>query len=247
MGGGPRPARKRHSSKVFRRIAPGESRHAIMVDRVDELSSPAVPTTFPPPTTCFACGTPLDPALAGLADGALFASRFEILGPLGRGGMGMVYRAFDRELGETVAIKVLRPDVARESFRNEQRFRSEIRLARRVRHRNVCSVYGDGRRPGAPLHLHGAHRGREPRAVRPRGERASPGGGLERHPAGRRRPARDPRGGRRAPRPQDREPHARPRRDREGDGLRDRQAARPGGGRGHRSPPRAPSWARRST
>jgi serine/threonine protein kinase len=73
--------------------------------------------------------------------------RYEILGPLGRGGMGMVYRAFDRELGETVAIKVLRPDVARESGRNEQRFRSEIRLARRVRHRNTrgrldfsCSV-----------------------------------------------------------------------------------------------------------
>ena len=98
----------------------------------------------PSAKSCFACGAPLDAALAGLADGALFASRFEILGPLGRGGMGMVYRAFDRELGETVAIKVLRPDVARESGRNEQRFRSEIRLARRVRHRNVCSVYGDG-------------------------------------------------------------------------------------------------------
>ena len=93
---------------------------------------------------CFACGAPLDPALAGLAEGALFASRYEILGPLGRGGMGMVYRAFDRELGETMAIKVLRPDIARESGRIEQRFRSEIRLARRVRHRNVCSVYGDG-------------------------------------------------------------------------------------------------------
>jgi len=39
---------------------------------------------------------------------------------------------------------VLRPDVARESGRIEQRFRSEIRLARRVRHRNVCTVYGDG-------------------------------------------------------------------------------------------------------
>jgi serine/threonine-protein kinase len=93
---------------------------------------------------CFACGAPLAPALSGLAAGVLFASRFEILGPLGRGGMGMVYRAFDRDLGETVAIKVLRPDVARESGRVEQRFRSEIRLARRVRHRNVCSVYGDG-------------------------------------------------------------------------------------------------------
>jgi serine/threonine-protein kinase len=93
---------------------------------------------------CFACGAPLDPALTSLAEGAVFASRYEILGPLGRGGMGMVYKAFDRELGETVAIKVLRPDVARESGRVEQRFRSEIRLARRVRHRNVCSVYGDG-------------------------------------------------------------------------------------------------------
>ena len=93
---------------------------------------------------CFACGAPLDPALAGLAEGVVFASRYEILGLLGRGGMGMVYKAFDRELGETVAIKVLRPDVARESGRVEQRFRSEIRLARRVRHRNVCSVYGDG-------------------------------------------------------------------------------------------------------
>ncbi len=93
---------------------------------------------------CFACGAPLEPALASLTEGAVFASRYEILGPLGRGGMGMVYKAFDRELGETVAIKVLRPDVARESGRVEQRFRSEIRLARRVRHRNVCSVYGDG-------------------------------------------------------------------------------------------------------
>jgi eukaryotic-like serine/threonine-protein kinase len=93
---------------------------------------------------CFACGAPLEPALASLSEGAVFARRYEILGPLGRGGMGMVYKAFDRELGETVAIKVLRPDVARESGRIEQRFRSEIRLARRVRHRNVCTVYGDG-------------------------------------------------------------------------------------------------------
>jgi hypothetical protein len=98
----------------------------------------------PSAAECFACGSPLHPALSSLAEGAIFASRFRILGPLGRGGMGMVYRAFDRDLGETVAIKVLRPDVARQSGRGERRFRSEIRLARRVRHRNVCSVYGDG-------------------------------------------------------------------------------------------------------
>jgi predicted Ser/Thr protein kinase len=104
----------------------------------NEVSAPA----------CFACGTPLEPGLDGLRTGAVFASRFEILGALGRGGMGMVYKAYDRELNETVAIKVLRPDVARQSGRIERRFRSEIRLARRVRHRNVCSVYGDGEARG---------------------------------------------------------------------------------------------------
>jgi len=98
----------------------------------------------PSARSCFACGARLEPALADLRPGALFAGRYEIQGSLGRGGMGMVYRAFDREIGEAVAIKVLRPDVARQSSRIEKRFRAEIRLARRVRHRNVCSVYGDG-------------------------------------------------------------------------------------------------------
>ena len=97
---------------------------------------------------CFACGGPLEPGLAGLRTGALFASRFEILGALGRGGMGMVYKARDRDLAETVAIKVLRPDVIGESGRVERRFRAEIRLARRVRHPNVCSMYGDGQDRG---------------------------------------------------------------------------------------------------
>src|SRR5262245_60717606 len=97
---------------------------------------------------CFACGEPLDRALPLVAPGTLFASRFEILAPLGRGGMGMVYKARDRELGVTIALKILRPDVARESEQTLRRFRSEIRLARRVRHRNVCSVFGDGEHEG---------------------------------------------------------------------------------------------------
>ena len=134
---------------------------------------------------CFACGAPLDPALASLADGALFASRYEILGPLGRGGMGMVYRAFDRELGETVAIKVLRPDVARESGRVEHRFRSEIRLARRVRHRNVCSVYGDGEDRGLLYICMELVEGENLARPAREGGGLPPGGGVERRPAGR--------------------------------------------------------------
>jgi len=58
--------------------------------------------------------------------------------------MGMVYKARDHKLEETVAIKVLRSDVSSDPDM-ERRFRTEIRLARRVRHRNVCGIheYGD--------------------------------------------------------------------------------------------------------
>src|SRR5262249_17750317 len=74
---------------------------------------------------------------------------YEILLPLGQGGMGTVYKARDRVLEEDVAIKVLRPDIARDPLL-ARRFRSEIKLARRVTHRNVCRIheYGeDGARP----------------------------------------------------------------------------------------------------
>jgi eukaryotic-like serine/threonine-protein kinase len=78
--------------------------------------------------------------------GTLFHGRYEIQGVLGRGGMGMVYKAHDRRLDEIVAIKVLRPDFASDP-KMAERFRSEIKLARKVRHRNVCTIhdYGEDR------------------------------------------------------------------------------------------------------
>ncbi len=91
---------------------------------------------------CFQCGR----ALRGpttLVRGSLVAGRYEILAPLGQGGMGMVYKARDHQLEEVVAIKVLRPDVAADP-EMERRFRTEIRLARKVRHRNVCGIYEYG-------------------------------------------------------------------------------------------------------
>jgi serine/threonine-protein kinase len=77
----------------------------------------------------------------------MLAGRYEILAPLGKGGMGMVYKATDHELEETVAVKVLRPEVAAEAEMG-RRFRTEIRLARKVRHRNVCGIYEFGEDAG---------------------------------------------------------------------------------------------------
>jgi serine/threonine protein kinase len=71
------------------------------------------------------------------------AGRYEILVPLGQGGMGVVYKAHDRELDEIVALKLLRDDLPG-AQQMARRFRSEIKLARRVRHRNVCGIHEFG-------------------------------------------------------------------------------------------------------
>jgi serine/threonine-protein kinase len=76
-------------------------------------------------------------SLAALESGSVFADRYEVLGTLGKGGMGVVYRARDRQLDETVALKVLRPEVLREDPTLLERFKQEIKLARRITHRNV--------------------------------------------------------------------------------------------------------------
>jgi serine/threonine protein kinase/tetratricopeptide (TPR) repeat protein len=66
--------------------------------------------------------------------------RYEDLGKLGEGGMGLVIKARDKETGETVALKLLRPEIAADSEAME-RFKNELRLARRITHRNVCRIY----------------------------------------------------------------------------------------------------------
>ncbi len=75
--------------------------------------------------------------------GTVIGSRYEVLLPLGRGGMGTVYRARDRVLDEEVALKVLRSDLA-EAGEMETRFRAEIKLARTVSHPNVCRIHEYG-------------------------------------------------------------------------------------------------------
>jgi serine/threonine protein kinase len=67
-------------------------------------------------------------------------NRYEILQELGRGAMGIVYKAMDRETGECVALKVLKPEVIGDALLME-RFKNELRIARKITHRNVCRIY----------------------------------------------------------------------------------------------------------
>jgi CheY-like chemotaxis protein len=82
-----------------------------------------------------------------LPTGELFAGRFEVQEEIGRGGMGMVYRALDRELGDQVAIKTLRPELLQDPTLLE-RFKSEIRLARHISSKHVVRTHDIGERDG---------------------------------------------------------------------------------------------------
>lgn len=82
-----------------------------------------------------------------LRPGAIFAGRYDIKEILGAGGMGVVYRAFDRELQEPIAIKTLKTE-AMASGAALDRFKQEIRLARRIAHRNVVRTYDLGEQNG---------------------------------------------------------------------------------------------------
>jgi predicted Ser/Thr protein kinase len=75
--------------------------------------------------------------------GRLIAGRYRIIALLGKGGMGEVYRADDLTLGQAVALKFLPDEAARDEGLLE-RFRNEVRIARRVSHPNVCRVYDVG-------------------------------------------------------------------------------------------------------
>src|ERR1044071_4902073 len=69
------------------------------------------------------------------------AGRYKIVRWLGGGGMGRVYEALDTELGERVALKVLRAGLSEEAL---ERFRREVKLTRRIQHRNVARMFDIG-------------------------------------------------------------------------------------------------------
>jgi serine/threonine protein kinase/tetratricopeptide (TPR) repeat protein len=111
---------------------------------------------------CADCGTKLTPPggvrpevtetihspIRELATGSTFAGRYQVIEELGKGGMGRIYKVFDTKVQEKIALKLIRPDIAsdRETI---ERFSNELRLARKIRHKNVCGMFDIGEAEGA--------------------------------------------------------------------------------------------------
>jgi len=84
-----------------------------------------------------------------LQRGSLFAGRFEILEKLGSGGMGAVYRVMDTKIHEEIALKFFRPGMVADPTPIE-RFKNELKLARRIIHKNVCRMFDLNEEAGLP-------------------------------------------------------------------------------------------------
>jgi serine/threonine protein kinase len=112
-------------------------------------ASPTLTTPLPSPSSAPSRPFPSSPTVTAsvicgeIVPGAEFAGRYRILDELGRGGMGRVYKAMDREISEAVALKVLIPEISLDE-RMIERFRNELKLARRISHKNVCRIFDLG-------------------------------------------------------------------------------------------------------
>jgi len=82
----------------------------------------------------------LEKAKEELTTGSTFAGRYQIIEELGKGGMGKVYKANDTEIKEKVALKLIKPEIASDK-KTIERFRNELKFARKIRHNNVCQMY----------------------------------------------------------------------------------------------------------
>src|SRR5262245_15405452 len=128
-GGGSRTGNEGGSSRT------GNERGGSKSDRADSGSGGARTSAWLTKTEAIDHGR--------FAPGAILDDRYRIIGRLGRGGMGEVYRADDLKLGQPVALKFLPEEVDKDPARLTQ-LHTEVRMARQVSHPNVCRVYDVG-------------------------------------------------------------------------------------------------------
>lgn len=107
---------------------------------------------------CKECATPLptqevsvtktlETPTEELTRGSTFAGRYEIIEELGKGGMGRVYRVEDTKLKQEVALKLIKPEIAKDK-KTIERFRNELKTARMITHKNVCRMFDLGEAEG---------------------------------------------------------------------------------------------------
>jgi tetratricopeptide (TPR) repeat protein/tRNA A-37 threonylcarbamoyl transferase component Bud32 len=82
-----------------------------------------------------------------LTTGSTFTGRYQIIEELGKGGMGRVYKAHDTKIKEKVALKLIKPEIAKDK-KTIERFSNELRLTRKIRHKNVCQMFDLGEEKG---------------------------------------------------------------------------------------------------
>jgi serine/threonine protein kinase/Tfp pilus assembly protein PilF len=101
---------------------------------------------------CGECGTPLpsksdidvtetmETPKEELTSGMVFAGRYQIIDKLGKGGMGQVYRVLDKKLNEEIALKLIKPEIAKDK-NTVERFSNELKIARKIGHKNVARMF----------------------------------------------------------------------------------------------------------
>lgn len=117
-------------------VSPGEPRTSEGSPDAVLVSDVPAPSTGSGEPAARASANP-NPGSAALAT---LAQRYDILGEVGHGSMGNVYKARDRESGETVALRLLKPEIAADQTIAVS-FRNELLLARKITHKNVCRMY----------------------------------------------------------------------------------------------------------
>jgi len=137
-----RPDHLGHLAQVFDRMVTGlRSREEQLQARVRALQQEIEQVAAAPGAATVSEGSPFKV-------GEVLAGRYEILRELGAGGMGTVYQARDRELGEDVALKILHAGLLTEDPGRIERLKSEIKTARRISHRNVVRSHDLGESDG---------------------------------------------------------------------------------------------------
>ena len=128
-----------HEAPAASRFCP-HCAHALGPGPTLDATRTSAPTSAPRPASIASPGADDE---SRFLPGTVLAGRYRVVGLLGRGGMGEVYRADDLKLGQSVALKFLPRGFEQDSGRLE-RFRNEVRLALRITHPNVCRVHDIG-------------------------------------------------------------------------------------------------------